>query len=134
MDKYIIVTTLCNSEEIANDTNPANNITINIEGDTTYSGGIEYLVTAEEVNISVGDKKLPLNLYVSSTTDLGDNDPDYFTNRGGNTSIHKVLSGGVVVDGQYLVVGYIAPGETKVDGSLNIKAYIDSSKIKISDT
>ena len=123
------------SEEFENGTqDPSNNVTINIEGDTTYPNGVEYLVTAEDVNITVNDKRIPLTLKVTSTTDLGDNDEDYFTNRGGSTNIHKVLSGGVVVDGQYLVVGYIAPGQTGIDGSLNISAYINSDNIVISDT
>ncbi len=123
------------SEEFENSTqDPSNNVTINIEGDTTYPNGVEYLVTAEDVNITVNDKRIPLTLKVTSTTDLGDNDEDYFTNRGGSTNIHKVLSGGVVVDGQYLVVGYIAPGQTGVEGSLNISAYINSDNIVISDT
>ena len=123
------------SEEFENGTqDPSNNVTINIEGDTTYPNGVEYLVTAEDVHITVNDKRIPLTLKVTSTTDLGDNDEDYFTNRGGSTNIHKVLSGGVVVDGQYLVVGYIAPGQTGIDGSLNISAYINSDNIVISDT
>ena len=123
------------SEEFENSTqDPSNNVTINIEGDTTYPNGVEYLVTAEDVNIEVNNKRIPLTLKVTSTTDLGNNDEDYFTNRGGSTNIHKVLSGGVVVDGQYLVVGYIAPGQTGIDGSLNISAYINSDNIVISDT
>ncbi len=123
------------SEEFENSTqDPSNNVTINIEGDTTYPNGVEYLVTAEDVNIEVNNKRIPLTLKVTSTTDLGNNDEDYFTNRGGSTNIHKVLSGGVVVDGQYLVVGYIAPGQTGVEGSLNISAYINSDNIVISDT
>ena len=123
------------TEEFENSTqDPSNNVTINIEGDTTYPNGVEYLVTAEDVHITVNDKRIPLTLKVTSTTDLGNNDEDYFTNRGGSTNIHKVLSGGVVVDGQYLVVGYIAPGQTAVEGSLNISAYINSDNIVISDT
>ena len=123
------------TEEFENSTiDPSNNVTINIEGDTTYPNGIEYLVTAEDVHITVNDKRIPLTLKVTSTTDLGNNDEDYFTNRGGSTNIHKVLSGGIVVPGQYLVVGYIAPGQTGIDGSLNISAYINSDNIAISDT
>ncbi len=122
------------SEDIDNALEEGNNVTININGDTTYQYGIEYLVTAEDVNITVNNKKVPLNLYITSTTDLGNNDPDYFDNRGGNMSMHKVLSGGVVVDGQYLVVGYIAPGQEGIEGNLNIKAYIDKDKIAITDT
>ena len=78
------------SENIDNVLEPGNNVTINIEGDTTYQRGVEYLVTAEDVNITVNDKKIPLNLYVTSTSNLGDNDPDYFDNRGGETSLYKI--------------------------------------------
>ncbi len=113
---------------------PNNNVTINIMGDTTYPNGIEYLVTTEVVHVEINEKRIPLTLKVTTNSDLGTNDPDYFTNRGGNTSIHKVLSGGVIVPGQYLVVGYLAPGQTGIEGSLNISAYINSDNIAISDT
>ena len=122
------------SEDIDNVLETGNNVTINIEGDTTYNYGVEYLVTAEDVNIEVNNKKIPVNLYVTSTSNLGNNDDSYFENRGGNTSLYKVLSGGVVHEGQYLLVGYIAKGQEGIEGSLNIKAYIDKDKIAISDT
>ena len=123
------------SEEFNNgEIDPSNNVTINITGDTTYDKGVEYLVTAEEVNISLNNKKLPLKLKVTNTTDLGNTDENYFDNRGGNTSINKVLSGGVVVEGQYLLVGYIAKGQEGINGSINISAYIDKDDIVITDT
>ena len=122
------------SEDIDNVLETGNNVTINIEGDTTYNYGVEYLVTAEDVNIEVNNKKIPVNLYVTSTSNLGNNDDSYFENRGGNTSLYKVLSGGVVHEGQYLLVGYIAKGQEGIEGSLNIKAYIDKDKIAITDT
>ena len=122
------------SEEIDNVLETGNNVTINIEGDTSYDKGVEYLVTAEDVNIEVNEKKIPLNLYITSTNNLGNNDDNYFDNRGSDTSLYKVLSGGVVYDGQYLLVGYIAPGQEGIEGNLNIKAYIDKDKIAITDT
>ena len=62
------------SEEFENGTqDPSNNVTINIEGDTTYPNGVEYLVTAEDVNIEVNNKRISLTLKVTSTTDLGNN-------------------------------------------------------------
>ena len=135
-DGTINVTNLfpIDSDDIGDINDSNNNVTINIVGSTDYDKGIEYLVTAEDVNVTVNEKKIPLNILVSSTENVGNNDPDYFDNRGGETSIHKVLSGGVVVPGQYLVVGYIAKGQTGVNGNLNIKAYIDKDKIAISDT
>ena len=113
---------------------------ISIEGDTTYSEGIEYLVTAEEVNVETSSgKKVPMTLKVAVTDDLGTQDADndqieYFTDRGSTTSYYKLLSESVLYDGQYLLVGYIAPGQTGIDGTINIKAYLDEDRVAISDT
>ena len=113
---------------------------IAITGDTTYSEGIEYLVTAEDVNVETSTgKKVPMTLKVAVTDDLGTQDTDndeieYFTDRGGNTSYYKILSESVLYEGQYLLVGYIAPGQTGIDGTVNIKAYLDEDRVAISDT
>lgn len=115
-------------------------VTINITGDTTYANGIEYLVTAEDVHTETSTgKKVPLTLKVAVTNNLGTQDTDndqieYFTDRGGNTSYYKNLSESVLYDGQYLLVGYIASGQTGINGTINIKAYLDDTKIGISDT
>ena len=109
-------------------------ITIEVEGDTTYDNGIEYLITAEDVNVTVNNKKIPISLYVSNSPDLGTSDTDYFENRGGNSSIYKSLANSIIVPGQYILVGYIAPGQTGIDGEVNIKGFIDKDKILISDT
>ena len=122
------------SENIDNVLETGNNVTINITGGTDYENGIEYLVTAEDVKATVNNKKVPVSLYMAGTSDLGTEDENYFDNRGGNTSIYKVLSGGVITEGQYLLVGYIAPGQNDIDGSLNIKAFIDEDLIAITDT
>ena len=115
-------------------------VTINITGDTTYANGIEYLVTAEDVHVeTTTGKKVPLTLKVAVTSNLGTEDTtndqiEYFTDRGGNTSYYKMLSESVLYDGQYLLVGYIAPGSNGINGTINIKAYLDDARVAISDT
>ena len=129
---------------IMNDATKVGTVTINVTGDTTYSDGIEYLVSAVNVQNSVGSKHVPISINVSvennsgndPATSLGTSDSDYFTNRGpsAGTSIYKVLATDAISEGDQLVVGYIKSGQDGVDGNIVIKAYIDKNKVGISDT
>ena len=111
---------------------------ITITGDTTYDDGIEYLVTATDFSNTVGSganaKTVPISISVTASSGLGTVDADYFTNRGGNSSIYKVLSGTELVSDEQVLVGYITKGQAGVSGSLTIKAFLDKDKIGISDT
>ena len=124
---------------IMNDATKVGTVTINVTGDTTYTGGIEYLVSAVNVENSVGSKQLPISIDVSYSANgngkvIGTEDEEYFDNRGGNTSIYKVLAKDTISNNGELVVGYIARGATGIDGNIVIKAYIDKDKVAISDT
>ena len=130
------------SNGIPNNDPNVGSVTINITGDTEYTGGIEYLVTAVNVQNTVGTKQLPISIDVSVGSNTGNNpittlgtvSEDYFTLRGDDTSYYKVLASDVIENNEQLVVGYIAPGQDGVDGNIMIKAYIDADKIAISDT
>ena len=129
---------------VMDDATKVGTVTINVVGDTTYSGGIEYLVSAVNVQNTTGNKSLPISIQVSvednnendPSTSLGTSDTDYFTNRGtsAQTSIYKVLASDVIENNQDLVVGYIKSGQDGVDGNIVIKAYIDKNNVAISDT
>ena len=133
---------------IPNDAAKVGTVTINVTGDTTYIEGIEYLVTAVNVSNTIGNganaKSLPISIDVSVTSNdnndpetiLGTSDADYFTDRGtsASTSIYKVLAKDVLENNEKLLVGYVKSGVTGVDGNIVIKAYLDASKIAISDT
>ena len=113
-------------------------VTVHVSGDTEYSGGIEYLVKAVNVTGANGTN-LPISVNVSYEANgqgktIGTNDTDYFVNRGGNTSLYKVLSNDTISEGKELVVGYIAPGQTGIDGNIVIMAYLDADNIAITDT
>ena len=58
----------------------------------------------------------------------------FTSSQDGNTSYYKVLADDTVKDGEYVLVGYIRPGQSEVNGKIGIKAYLDASKILISDT
>ena len=129
-----------------NDNTKVGTVTLNVTGDTTYNNGIEYLITAVNVQNTVGSganaKAVPISINVSVTsntendpaTTLGTAQEDYFNDRGGNTSYYKVLATDILEEGSQLVVGYIAKGATGVDGNIVIKAYLDENKIAVSDT
>ena len=131
---------------IPNDNTKVGTVTLNVTGDTTYDEGIEYLVSAVNVQNTIGSganaKSLPISIDVSVTnnstndpaTTLGTSNNDYYTNRGGNSSIYKVLAKDTISDNDQLLVGYITKGSTGVDGNIVIKAYLDKSKVAITDT
>ena len=127
---------------IPNDNTKVGTITINVVGDTTYDEGIEYKISAVNVQNSVGNKSLPISIDVSVTnnstndpiTTLGISDNDYYTSRGGNSSIYKILASDTISNNEELLVGYITKGATGIDGNIVIKAYLDKAKIAIVDT
>ncbi len=122
------------STDALSDTTNSDEIVISITGDTTYDNGVEYLIKATNVSNTINSKVVPINILVRTSNGLGTANDDYFVNRGRNSSIYKILSDGTIENGGRILVGYIAPGETGINGSVTIKAYLDSSNIAISDT
>ena len=129
------------STQAQTDTTNAKSLQVRVTGDTSYSKGIEYLITATDVHMTTTTgKTVPVTIEVSVTGNnsktLGTSDEDYYTNRGGNTSIYKVEYDGDLNNDDHILVGYIAPDNTQtgVDGIINIKAYFNDADILISDT
>ena len=146
----------------ASDSNPnVRTLNITVTGDTDYADGLEYLVTAEDVQMrTIGNKEVPLRVDISvSDIATGENagslgteeSGDYFANKAsykpnGNTpgvNKYKVLytdnGSNSLNDGERLLVGYIAPNTTPgtasgVSGVIKIKVYFDGDRIAISDT
>ena len=120
----------------ATDTTNTGEVVITITGDTTYNNGIEYLVTATDVTNTVSSKTVPISIIATASSGLGTEDEEYFDNRGSSAanSIYKVLANETISNNDQLLVGYIKNGATGVNGTLTIKAYIDSDKVVISDT
>ncbi len=125
---------------IMDDDTKVGTLEIEIEGDTDYSSGIEYLVSATNANIYTNAGQIvPISLDFT-VTNLGTASPNYFTAREDkDATIYKKLVGDTLVGDQMLLVGYIKPNTTSgqaegVNGKLTIKAYLDENKILISDT
>ena len=131
------------NETITSSTPGVGSLKLHITGDTTYTEGIEYLIEAVEVTGN-GNTSLPISIDISYTPTeveqgqeanvIGTSDNNYFTNRGGETSRYKLLSTGSISEGEDILVGYIAPGATGIDGELTILAYLDADNIAITDT
>lgn len=137
------------SSQAQTDTVNAKTLSIAIRGDTDYSEGMEYLVTATDVHNTVGSgnnqKTIPITLEVSvannGTGTLGTEETgDYYKNRNSyTTSKYSVEFDEDLEEDGHILVGYIAPNTTPgtiegVDGIINIKAYFDSSRVLVSDT
>ena len=131
------------NETVTSNTPGVGSLKLHITGDTTYTDGVEYLIEAVEVTGN-GQTALPISIDISyaateaeqnqPTNDIGQVDENYFTNRGGSTSRYKLLSTGSISEGEDILVGYIAPGNTGIDGELTILAYLDADNIAITDT
>ena len=120
------------STDLENNDN-VDSVTVTITGDTTYDKGIEYLISADNVINTVNSKKVPIGIRVTANN-LGTSDEEYFKNRGGSTSIYQVLSDDTIKEDGKLFVGYITKGNTGINGTVTIKAFIDGERIAISDT
>ena len=108
-------------------------ITVSVTGGTTYSRGIEYLISLTDVENYINGKNIPVSINVT-TSGLGDSDSSYFTNRGSTSKIYKVIAQEDMLNDERLVVGYIPKSSTNTEGTITIRAYLDDSKIVISDT
>ena len=125
---------------VMSDPTKVGTLEIEIEGDTDYSKGVEYLVSSENTHITTSSGNVvPISLDVI-VTNLGTENPNYFIARESkDTTIYKKLVGGTLVGDQMLLVGFIKPNTTQgtiegINGKLTIKAYLDENKILISDT
>ena len=126
--------------EAMTDTTKVGTLEIEIEGDTDYAQGVEYLISSENTHITTSTGKVvPISLSIEPTN-LGSENANYFTARNDkNATIYKRLVGDTIVGDQMLLVGYIKHNTTSgqaegINGKLTIKAYLDENKILISDT
>lgn len=130
-------------------------VVVTVQGNTTYSQGIDYLVTAAGVDFTSGESGIALPVNVEVTPDsLGnastDNalarTTDVATGNADKVITRNYTSSTPLTTGDVLAKGHIATdaagatdaanyqGATRINGTLTIKCYLDASKIAISDT
>lgn len=116
-------------------------VSVDISGSTSYSGGIEYVVTVDNFNnTTLNNKKIPVSIATSvegrNSKSLGTSTSAYFdenVRENSNVAIYRKTDYTNVFEDEQLLVGYI-PKDIEVDGTLIIKAYLDKDVIAISDT
>ena len=124
---------------IMNDSTKVGTLEIEIEGDTDYSEGVEYVLYAVNSNNTVNGKTVPISLDFN-VDNLGTESSNYWMARESkNATIYKKIVGNTLEGNEMLFVGYIKPNTTSgtaegVDGSITIKAYLDINNIAITDT
>ena len=121
------------------DTSTLDTVEVNLTGDTTYTGGEEYLITLVDVQNTVNGKQIPINFIASYTANnegsIGEASDDYWNERENmDSSIYLLTEEGVVEEDKQVLVGYINDGQVGINGKLTIKAYLDADRIAISDT
>ncbi len=122
-------------------------VVVTIKGETTYSQGLDYRVSAKEVDLTtnltgenVVNVTLPVNVSVTPSAALG----TAVQTLSGNTDqvkVYNYTSATPLQEGSLLAEGHIAPtasnatfnGE-RVTGTLTIKVYLDAGSIAITDT
>ena len=110
---------------VGTDTNNVMTVNVNVTGRTTYAKGLYYEVTADDVNLTVNGKNIPVSIQTTASN-LN------------NVTLTSYENGKVLTDGSLFAYGTIpASDEThdnSVDGTITLKVYLDASKIAVTDT
>lgn len=106
--------------------------TVTITGNTNYSKGIDFQVTAESVSTNIGTTagKIPVSVVVTATNLTG---VKGYQSNTGTMTVNSYEDGATITSGSVLAQGRI-PANTSINGSLTIKAYLDDDRIAITDT
>ena len=135
-------------EQALADSSTNGTLVVTFNGDTTYTDGMEYLLSIDSVS---GTTNVPISLIMDvniteNSVAVAENS-NYYTAREAkttsmyiaegvdttiNSTTHKVITD--VKTGKYLLAGYIKSGEYGISGSITIKAFIDADNILITDT
>ena len=135
-------------EQALADSSTNGTLVVTFNGDTTYTDGMEYLLSIDSVT---GTTNVPISLIMDvniteNSVAVAENANYYTAREAKNTSMyissgtdttinsttHKVITD--IETGKYLLAGYIKSGEYGINGSITIKAFIDADNILITDT
>ncbi len=117
-------------EDVNNDENMPS-IDVSIMGKTTYPGGIDYVVKAEDVNLTVNNKSIPISIIVTTTKE--DNTKVGLNENGNTVNLYSFVNGEILEDESEFAVGHIKV-DNDTEAIISIKFFIDEKNILITDT
>ena len=135
-------------EQALADTSTNGTLVVTFNGDTTYTDGMEYLLSIDSVS---RDTNVPISLIMDvniteNSVAVAENTNYYTARNSKDTSMYKTEGVDTIINstnykvitdietGKYLLAGYIKSGQYGVNGTLTIKAFIDTDNILITDT
>ena len=112
---------------VETDTTNVKTAEVTITGNTTYANGIDFEITAEDANLTIGEGQsaftVPLHVTVTQEN-LGSVS---------NLTLGSFDSTTTLGSGSVLASGTI-PANTSVNGKIKVQVYLDADEIAISDT
>lgn len=120
------------SSAVATDSTNVASGTVTITGNTNYTNGIDFTVTAVEVSNNIGTTsgKVPISVQTTATNLTG---VKAFGSNSGSMTLNSFENGTSISEGATIASGRI-PANTNVNGTITIKAYIDAGTVAITDT
>lgn len=105
--------------------------TVTITGKTTYAGGLDYRVTAQDVNLTVADKELPVSVYVTEgTAPSAISSHAVYSYNVGNSS-QVIANDKILAEGH---IDAVDENAANISHTITIRTYLDRARISISDT
>ena len=105
--------------------------TVTITGKTTYAGGLDYRVTAQDVNLTVANRELPVSVYVTEgTAPSAISSHAVYSYNVGNSS-QVIANDKILAEGH---IDAVAEDAANISHTITIRTYLDRARISISDT
>lgn len=112
---------------VSTDTDNVKTAEVTITGNTSYSNGIDFVVSAEDVNLTVGEGQNAINIPLHVTVTSENLSGVTGLTLGSFDKTTQLASGSTLASGKI-------PANTNVNGKLKVQVYLDSSEIAITDT
>ena len=115
------------ASDVATDTDNVKTAEVTITGNTNYAKGIDFVVTAEDVNVTVGSGQNAFNIPVHVNVSQENLGSVSSLTLGSFDKTNQLTTGSTLASGKI-------PANTNVNGKLKVQVYLDASEIAITDT
>lgn len=115
------------ASDVATDTENVKTAEVTIKGSTNYTNGIDFIVKAEDVNLTIGQGQSAFNVPLHVTVTQQNLNGVTGLTLGSFDKTNQLANNSTLASGKI-------PANTEVDGKLLVRVYLDASEIAISDT